>query len=213
MIIILTGQPNSGKTTLALTLETLLTKTNRTAVTIDGDTLRSISNNKDYSISGRKSNVRLAIEMAKTSNKLYNYTIMSLVSPFRNLRDSLKNDSTHIVKEVYLHSNRLREGKMVPWPSIKEDFKHFKEFTVGNTIVVGKNTFDTLPLLKNRECLVLVKEDKIMAANPNQYLVNNNSMTGQLITMTDFESYSQFRKDYLIVAGGAKTYIKHIKKL
>jgi len=107
MIIILTGQPNSGKTTLALTLETLLTKTNRTAVTIDGDTLRSIS--------GRKSNVRLAIEMAKTSNKLYNYTIMSLVSPFRNLRDSLKNDSTHIVKEVYLHSNRLREGKMVDY--------------------------------------------------------------------------------------------------
>ena len=96
----------------------------------------------------------------------------------------------------------------LPWPSIKEDFRWFKEFTTGNTIVVGKNTFDTLPLLKNRECLVLVKEDKIMAANPNQYLVNNNSMTGQLITMTDFESYSQFRKDYLIVAGGAKTYIK-----
>ena len=115
MIIILTGQPNSGKTTLALTLETLLTKTNRTAVTIDGDTLRSISNNKDYSISGRKSNVSLAIEMAKTSNKLYNYTIVSLVSPFRSLRESLKNDPNHTVKEVYLHSNRLREGKMVDY--------------------------------------------------------------------------------------------------
>ena len=96
----------------------------------------------------------------------------------------------------------------LPWPSIKEDFKHFKEFTMGNTLIVGKNTFDTLPLLKNRECLVLVKEDKIMAANPNQYLVNNNSMTGKLITMTDIESYSQFRKDYLIVVGGAKTYVK-----
>jgi dihydrofolate reductase len=96
----------------------------------------------------------------------------------------------------------------LPWPSIPNDFKWFKEFTVGNTIVVGKNTFDTLPLLKNRECLVLVKEDKIMAANPNQYLVNNNSMTGQLITMTDIELYSQFKKDYLIVAGGAKTYVR-----
>jgi dihydrofolate reductase len=96
----------------------------------------------------------------------------------------------------------------LPWPSIKEDFKWFKEFTMGNTLIVGKNTFDTLPLLKNRECLVLVKEDKIMVTNPNQYLVNNNSMTGQLITMTDIELYSQFRKDYLIVAGGAKTYIK-----
>ena len=115
MIVILTGQPNSGKTTLALTLETLLTKTNRTVVTIDGDMLRDISNNKDYSISGRKSNVSLAIEMAKTSNKLYNYTIVSLVSPFRNLRESLKNDSNHIVKEVHLHSNRIREGKMVDY--------------------------------------------------------------------------------------------------
>ena len=96
----------------------------------------------------------------------------------------------------------------LPWPSIPNDFKWFKEFTMGNTLIVGKNTFDTLPLLKNRECLVLVKEDKIMVTNPNQYLVNNNSMTGQLITMTDIELYSQFRKDYLIVAGGAKTYIK-----
>ena len=42
----------------------------------------------------------------------------------------------------------------------------------------------------------------------NQYLVNNNAMTGQMITMEDLESYSQFRKDYLIVAGGAKTYVK-----
>lgn len=96
----------------------------------------------------------------------------------------------------------------LPWPSIKNDFLWFKEFTTGKTLIVGKNTFDTLPLLKNRECLVLVKEDKIMVANPNQYLVNNNSMTGQLITTKDIESYSEFRKEYLIVAGGAKTYIK-----
>lgn len=99
-----------------------------------------------------------------------------------------------------------KENK-IPW-YVPNDFKWFKEFTIGGTLIVGKNTFDTLPLLKNRECLVLVKEDKIMAANPNQYLVNNNSMTGQLITMSDLESYSQFKRDYLIVAGGAKTYIK-----
>ena len=99
-----------------------------------------------------------------------------------------------------------KENK-IPW-YVPNDFKWFKEFTMGNTLIVGKNTFDTLPLLKNRECLVLVKEDKIMDANPNQYLVNNNSMTGKLITMTDIESYSQFRKDYLIVVGGAKTYVK-----
>ena len=97
----------------------------------------------------------------------------------------------------------------LPWPSIKNDFKWFKEFTSGKTLIVGKNTFDTLPLLKNRECLVLVKGDPILDAYiENQHVLNNNFMAGQLITMDDIESYSQFRKEYLIVAGGAKTYIK-----
>jgi dihydrofolate reductase len=97
----------------------------------------------------------------------------------------------------------------LPWPNIKEDFKHFKEFTMGKTLIVGKNTFDTLPLLKNRECLILTKPvDAIDAYITNQYMVNNNAMTGQMITMEDVESYSRFRKDYLIVAGGAKTYVK-----
>ena len=97
----------------------------------------------------------------------------------------------------------------LPWPSIKEDFKHFKEFTMGKTLIVGKNTFDTLPLLKNRECLILTKPvDDIDAYITNQYMVNNNAMTGQMITMEDVESYSRFRKGYLIVAGGAKTYVK-----
>ena len=74
----------------------------------------------------------------------------------------------------------------LPWPNIKEDFKHFKEFTMGKTLIVGKNTFDTLPLLKNRECLVLTKPvEAIDAYITNQYLVNNNAMTGQMITMED----------------------------
>ena len=38
-----------------------------------------------------------------------------MVSPFRDLRELLKNNPKHIVKEIYLHSNRLREGKMVDY--------------------------------------------------------------------------------------------------
>jgi len=107
-----------------------------------------------------------------------------------------------------------KNGKL-PW-HVPNDFKWFKEFTMGKKLIVGKNTFDTLPLLKNRECIVLTRPVAgIDAYITNQYLVNNNAMTGQMITMEDLESYSQFRKDYLIVAGGAKTYVKllpHIKE-
>jgi dihydrofolate reductase len=98
-------------------------------------------------------------------------------------------------------------GKL-PW-HVPNDFKWFKEFTMGKKLIVGKNTFDTLPLLKNRECIVLTKPvEGIDAYITNQYMVNNNAMTGQMITMEDVESYSEFRKDCLIVAGGAKTYVK-----
>ena len=111
---------------------------------------------------------------------------------------------------VAMAKNRvIGKNSALPWPSIKEDLNHFKEFTTGKTLIVGKNTFDTLPLLKNRECMVLTKPvEAIDAYITNQYLVNNNDMTGQMITMEDIESYSQFRKDYLIVVGGAKTYVK-----
>ena len=111
---------------------------------------------------------------------------------------------------VAMAKNRvIGKNSALPWPSIKEDLNHFKEFTTGKTLIVGKNTFDTLPLLKNRECLILTKPvDAIDAYITNQYMVNNNAMTGQMITMEDVESYSRFRKGYLIVAGGAKTYVK-----
>jgi len=52
---------------------------------------------------------------------------------------------------IAMAQNRvIGKNNGLPWPSIKEDFKWFKEFTMGKTLIVGKNTFDTLPLLKNR---------------------------------------------------------------
>lgn len=94
----------------------------------------------------------------------------------------------------------------LPWPSIKEDFKWFKEFTMNKKLIVGKNTFDTLPVLKNREILVLTRENKELSQIPNQHLVNNNNFTGKIV----YESQlAELNKDPdIIVAGGAKTYMK-----
>jgi adenylylsulfate kinase len=117
MIIILTGQPNSGKTTLALELVHRLHEMRKdvTATIIDGDSLRTITKNVDYSKNGRRKNVQTANNLATNSDTTNDYTVVALVSPFRDLRESLKNNKKHVVKEVYLHSNRLREGKMVEY--------------------------------------------------------------------------------------------------
>jgi dihydrofolate reductase len=90
----------------------------------------------------------------------------------------------------------------LPWSSIKEDFKWFKEFTTGKKLIVGKNTFDTLPMLKNREIFVLTRRIEELSEIPNQYLINKNDLTGKIISdVSDLDSD-------IIVAGGAKTYVR-----
>lgn len=90
----------------------------------------------------------------------------------------------------------------LPWPSIKNDFIWFKEFTTGKKLIVGKNTFDTLPMLKNREIFVLTRRIEELSEIPNQYLINKNDLTGKIIT-----DVSDLDPD-IIVAGGAKTYVR-----
>ena len=92
------------------------------------------------------------------------------------------------------------EGK-IPW-HIPNDFRWFKEFTTGKKLIVGKNTFDTLPMLKNREIFVLTRRIEELSEIPNQYLINKNDLTGKIISdVSDLDSD-------IIVAGGAKTYVR-----
>ena len=92
------------------------------------------------------------------------------------------------------------EGK-IPW-HIPNDSKWFKEFTTGKKLIVGKNTFDTLPMLKNREIFVLTRRIEELSDIPNQYLINKNDLTGKIISdVSDLDSD-------IIVAGGAKTYVR-----
>lgn len=115
MIIWFTGQPASGKTTLSLLLLNHLESQNFICSWIDGDNLRQMANNFDYSEKGRRQNIETAQSIAKVSDKINNYVVVSLVSPFKDLRENLKSDPSIITKEIYLHSSRLREGKMVDY--------------------------------------------------------------------------------------------------
>ncbi len=104
-IIWLTGQPGSGKTTLALELIKKLDK-NHKIIHIDGDDLRLINKNKDYSKNGRIKNISTAISIMRfLANKRYT-CIVSIVAPYRFLRDELKKDFPFL--EVYLFTDEIR---------------------------------------------------------------------------------------------------------
>jgi adenylylsulfate kinase len=100
MIIVLFGQPCSGKSTLANILTAKLPADN-----IDGDDLRELFVNKDYSREGRIKNLNRASDIAhflNHKNKGYVHVVLSLVYPYKEARDYLRSLNPE-VKFVYLH--------------------------------------------------------------------------------------------------------------
>jgi adenylylsulfate kinase len=110
MIIILTGQPHSGKTTIAKHLKKAIEISfgYRQVFNIDGDDLREVLNNKDYSEQGRRKNIETAHAIAKYLQKqsIKNDVIISLVSPYRDLREKLKSEIN--CQEFYIHTTEIR---------------------------------------------------------------------------------------------------------
>jgi len=104
----LTGQPASGKTTLANLLLKNLSKDHdhKLCFNIDGDDLRDLFQNKDYSKEGRYANIRLGMSIAAYLINKEQLPIVSLVSPYRELREEFK--SKFNVLEVYLHTTEIR---------------------------------------------------------------------------------------------------------
>jgi gluconate kinase len=97
MIIVLFGQPHSGKSTIA---NEILRHTS-TFVNIDGDKLRELFVNKDYSREGRIKNLNRASDIAHYMNSIRNNVILSLVYPYKEARDYL-NSLTKDVRWVHL---------------------------------------------------------------------------------------------------------------
>lgn len=105
MITVLFGQPHSGKTTLS---DELFEYVDREVThCIDGDQLRYIFQNKDFSREGRLKNLQKASDIAAFLNWTGNDVIVSVVYPYKEARDYL-NNLVSDVKWIYLYYTEER---------------------------------------------------------------------------------------------------------
>ena len=105
MIIWLTGQPGSGKTTLAGWLKAHYYNN---GIIIDGDDIRDVYQNKDYSEEGRRKNIEKAQDLALFLHHKNLIPIVSLVSPYRDQRELFKQKLGDDIKEFYIHTTNIR---------------------------------------------------------------------------------------------------------
>lgn len=113
MIVNIIGQPGSGKSTLAEELKKRIAEIHKehTVIIIDGDIVRKVSNNFDYSNTARRINISFAYRIAeslenagKIDQSFKPIILIALVSPYLDLREELKRNQQVI--EVFLKSSR-----------------------------------------------------------------------------------------------------------
>jgi adenylylsulfate kinase len=119
MIYWITGQSGAGKTTLS---NWMVEELNPNAFTIDGDELRDVFINKDYSVEGRKKNVELAQNIAKFINSKGLDVIVSLISPFREQREQFKMDMGNDIVEIFVKCDDIRSTYTTTYEEPQQDF-------------------------------------------------------------------------------------------
>ena len=110
----LTGQPAHGKTVLGKMLVELLQTEKRNwrkdVFHVDGDDLRALTINKDYTEQGRINNIRRAQLLAEYLSSKGCDVVVSLVAPYELLRQEFKERiGLDNFEEFYVHCSEARE--------------------------------------------------------------------------------------------------------
>jgi len=141
-----TGQPGHGKTTLAKALKKHIEKKYKTTVFhIDGDDLRALNKNHNYTPEGRIENMITAQRIAHFLSNKGHFVVVALVSPYRGIRDRFKEAAD--CKEIYVVTTEIRgreKNHSKDYEPPEKDYLHID--TTNKTVTESLN--DIIDILK-----------------------------------------------------------------
>lgn len=132
MIYWFTGQPGAGKTSIA---EVLIDKLPSNTFHVDGDDLREIFNNKDYSETGRRKNIELAQHITHFLHNKGTNVVVSLVSPYRDQREEFKQKIGDDIIEIYVHTENLRGREDFHVKNYEEPLENFLDMDTSDVLI------------------------------------------------------------------------------
>jgi len=104
VVIWLTGPSGAGKSTLARALEERLRSMGKRVEVLDGDEIRkTLYPDLGFSPEARKLHNRVVIHMAKLLSRNGVFTVVSLISPYRSVRELARKEIGDFI-EVYVYA-------------------------------------------------------------------------------------------------------------
>ena len=105
LVVWMTGLSGSGKTTIAVALEQMLSEKGVLTQVLDGDNIRSgINNNLSFTEEDRKENIRRISEVSKLFVNCGIVTLNCFVSPTKDIRQQAKNILGDDMIEVFVNT-------------------------------------------------------------------------------------------------------------
>lgn len=129
MIYLFIGQPGAGKTEMA---KRLVNKLGEKTIWIDGDDLREIFPNTDYSYSGRIRNIEKSFTIARFMSQKGYDVVISMVCPYRAIREDLK--ANNDVIEVLFKRSHFSGKEKFHVSSFEMPLENFYSFDNGDNI-------------------------------------------------------------------------------
>jgi len=170
LVVWMTGLSGSGKTTIAVALEQMLSEKGVLTQVLDGDNIRSgINNNLSFTEEDRKENIRRISEVSKLFVNCGIVTLNCFVSPTKDIRQQAKSILGGDMVEVFINTPfeecekrdvkglyaKARAGEIKNFTGLDAPFEApenpFVEIiTVGNSVEqCAKQIYDAvLPLIR-----------------------------------------------------------------
>lgn len=142
-----TGQPGAGKTTMANMLKKkleLMYNNRKKVVILDGDEIRELFNNQDYSIDGRKKNVEMVQNCCRFLVKNDIITIVCMVSPFAKQRSDIVKELGGIEILVECIEIRGREQFHVDYFEQPLYTNNYNSININTSFKTDEKSFETL---------------------------------------------------------------------
>ncbi|WP_185868647.1 dihydrofolate reductase [Blattabacterium cuenoti] len=93
----------------------------------------------------------------------------------------------------------IGKNNQLMW-KLPNDLKRFKHFTLGETILMGRNTFESVGK-------ILTKRRKLILTNSNSNALKNNVKKSGGILISSVREINNFLLKKLFIIGGEKTYV------